>query len=136
LKFYASVRLRVARKENLKQGTDNVGARTIVKIVKNKLAPPFRECEFDIMFGKGISRAGCLIDYGLAQGLISRSGTWFSYGQERLGQGREGARDFIETNADVMVEIENKIREKIGLPQVSTNGAAAGEPAKTAKKEK
>ncbi len=116
LKFYASVRLRVARKENVKQGDANIGARTIVKIVKNKLAPPFRECEFDIMFGKGISRAGCLIDFGLKQDLLSRSGTWFSYGQERLGQGREGARDFIEKNPEMANELENKIREKLGLP--------------------
>jgi len=114
LKYYASVRLEVRRTETVKSGTDAVGARVKVKVVKNKVAPPFRQAEFDIMFGKGISRSGSLLDMGVDLGVISKSGAYFSYGDIRLGQGRENARQFLEDNEALMEEIEGRIR---------TNGA-------------
>ena len=110
LKYYASVRMEVRRTETVKNGTDAVGARVKVKVVKNKVAPPFRQAEFDIMFGKGISRSGSLLDMGVDLGFISKSGAYFSYGDFRLGQGRENARQFLEENPDLMAEIENRIR--------------------------
>jgi recombination protein RecA len=110
LKYYASVRMEVRRTETVKNGTEAVGARVKVKIVKNKVAPPFRQAEFDIMFGKGISRSGSMLDMGVDLGLISKSGAYFSYGDVRLGQGRENARQFLEENEPLMDEIENRIR--------------------------
>ncbi len=110
LKYYASVRMEVRRTETVKNGTDPVGARVRVKVVKNKVAPPFRQAEFDIMFGKGISRSGGLLDMGVDLGFIHKSGAYFSYGDTRLGQGRENARGFLEENPQVMEEIELKIR--------------------------
>ena len=111
LKYYASVRMEVRRTETVKNGTDPVGARIKVKIVKNKVAPPFRQAEFDIMFGKGISRSGSKLDMGVDMGLIHKSGSYFSYGEIRLGQGRENARSFLEDNDALMDEIEDRIRQ-------------------------
>ena len=112
LKFWASVRLEVRRVETLKQGTEIVGVRTRVKVVKNKVAPPFKQAEFDIMFGKGISRSGGILDMGTELGLISKIGTWFAYGDQRLGQGRENAKSFLEEHEDMMKVLEDRIREE------------------------
>jgi len=110
LKYYASVRLEVRRTETVKNGADPVGARVKVKVVKNKVAPPFRQAEFDILFGRGISRAGGVLDMGVELGLVQKSGSYFSYGDVRLGQGRENARQFLEEHEEILDEIENKIR--------------------------
>ena len=128
LKFYASVRLDIRRAEALKQGTDIVGNRTKVKVVKNKMAPPFRTVEFDIIYGEGISKAGEIIDLGLANGLIERSGTWFSYGTERIGQGRENARRYILDNPDVLTELQSKLMA-VKTPATSLAGDDADEAA-------
>lgn len=114
LKFYSSVRIDVRRIATLKQGEDPVGNRVRVKVVKNKVAPPFKQAEFDIMFGEGISREGELMDYGVKLDIIDKSGAWFSYGSTKLGQGRENAKAFLKENEAVATEIENKIRENIG----------------------
>jgi recombination protein RecA len=126
LKFYASVRLDVRRIESLKDGTDVVGNRTRVKVVKNKVASPFKQAEFDIMYGKGISREGSLIDVGVEQNIIRKSGAWYTYDGDQLGQGKEKAREFLKENPDVAAEIEKKILEKLGVGQ--TTGDAAGGP--------
>ncbi|MCL5967059.1 MAG: recombinase RecA, partial [Firmicutes bacterium] len=110
LKFYASVRLEVRRAETLKSGNDVIGNRTRVKVVKNKVAPPFRQAEFDILYGEGISREGSLLDMATDGGLVQKSGAWYSYGDLRLGQGRESARDYLKENPDLAREIETKIR--------------------------
>ena len=115
LKFYASVRLDVRRIESLKDGTDVVGNRTRVKVVKNKVAAPFKQAEFDIMYGKGISREGSLIDVGVEQAIIRKSGAWYTYDGDQLGQGKEKAREFLRENPDVAAEIEKKILEKLGV---------------------
>jgi len=122
LKFYASVRLEVRKADNIKQGQENVGARTRVRVVKNKMAPPFKQAEFDIIYGEGISREGSVVDVALAQGLVSRTGTWYSYGDVKLGQGKEGARDYLKKHPEVTREIEAKIREvlKAGLVKVES----------------
>lgn len=116
LKFYSSVRLDVRRIDSIKQGDAVVGNRTRVKIVKNKVAPPFREAEFDIMYGKGISKSGDVLDLAVAEGLIDKSGSWFSYNEERLGQGRENVKKYLEDNPNLLAELETKIREKL-LPK-------------------
>ncbi len=110
LKFWASVRLEVRRVDTIKQGTEVIGARTRVKVVKNKVAPPFKQAEFDIIFGKGISRTGGILDLGVESGFITKSGTWFTYGDIRLGQGRENARNFLEEHPELAEEIEARIR--------------------------
>ncbi len=110
LKFYSSVRLDVRRIENLKQGQETIGARTRVRVVKNKLSPPFRDAEFDIIFGEGISKEGSLLDVGVAQDIVTRTGTWYSYGDTRLGQGKEAARQYFKNNPEVSQEVEAKIR--------------------------
>ncbi|GAA1396462.1 recombinase RecA [Luteococcus peritonei] len=115
LKFYASVRLDVRRIETLKDGTDMVGNRTRVKVVKNKVAPPFKQAEFDILYGQGISREGSLIDMGVDHGIIRKAGAWFTYGSDQLGQGKENARKFLKDNPEVADEIETKIRQALGL---------------------
>jgi recombination protein RecA len=115
LKFYSSVRLDVRKVENLKDGTDIVGSRTRVKVVKNKVAPPFRQCEFDIMYGLGISKEGSLLDVGVDLELVKKSGAWFTYDGEQLGQGRENARQFLIEHTDVAGEIERRVREAVGL---------------------
>ncbi len=126
LKFYASVRLDVRRIESLKDGTDVVGNRTRVKVVKNKVAAPFKQAEFDIMYGKGISREGSLIDVGVEQSIIRKAGAWYTYEGDQLGQGKEKAREFLKENPDVAAELEKKILEKLGVGV--TTGDAAGGP--------
>jgi recombination protein RecA len=128
LKFYASIRLDVRRIETLKDGTDAVGNRTRVKVVKNKVAPPFKQAEFDILYGTGISREGSLIDMGVDHGFIRKSGSWFTYEGEQLGQGKENARTFLMANADVANEIEKKIKEKLGIGPVLTDDQALPAP--------
>ncbi|GAC70831.1 recombinase RecA [Gordonia soli] len=118
LKFYSSVRLDVRRIETLKDGTDAVGNRTRVKVVKNKVAPPFKQAEFDILYGLGISKEGSLIDLGVAEGFIRKSGSWFTYEGDQLGQGKENARKFLLENVDIRDEIEKKIKEKLGIGAV------------------
>ena len=118
LKFYSSVRLDVRRIETLKDGTDAVGNRTRVKVVKNKVAPPFKQAEFDILYGQGISKEGSLIDMGVAEGFIRKSGSWFTYEGDQLGQGKENARKYLLQNLDVRDEIEKKIKEKLGIGAV------------------
>jgi recombination protein RecA len=119
LKFYASVRLDVRRIETLKDGTEPVGSRTRVKVVKNKVAPPFKQAEFDILYGIGISREGSLIDMGVDQGFVRKSGAWYTYDGDQLGQGKENARAFLRDNPDLADEIEKRIKEKLGIgPQV------------------
>src|SRR5215217_5356206 len=121
LKFYSSVRLDVRRIETLKDGTEPVGNRTRVKVVKNKVAPPFKQAEFDIMYGKGISREGGLIDVGVEAGLVRKAGAWYTYEGDQLGQGKENARSFLQDNPDLANELEKKILEKLGVgPQVDT----------------
>lgn len=115
LKFYASVRLDVRKIDNLKMGDEIQGNRTRVKVVKNKVAPPFKQAEFDIMYGQGISKEGGILDVGVSSDLILKSGAWFSYGDTRLGQGRENAKQFLKENPEISREIENKIREKFNL---------------------
>ena len=122
LKFYSSVRLDVRKIENLKDGTEVVGSRTRVKVVKNKVAPPFRQCEFDIMYGKGISKEGSLIDVGVDLEIIKKSGAWFTYEGEQLGQGRENARGFLAEHIEMRDEIERKIREAVGLTNFGEEG--------------
>jgi recombination protein RecA len=117
LKFYASVRLDIRRIETLKDGTEAVGNRTRVKVVKNKMAPPFKQAEFDILYGTGISREGSLIDFGVEHGIVKKSGAWYTYDGEQLGQGKENARSFLLKNDDVAADIENKIKEKLGIGQ-------------------
>lgn len=115
LKFYSSVRLDVRRIETLKQGDEMIGNRTRVKVVKNKVAPPFKQAEFDIMYGLGISKEGNILDVGVASDIIKKSGSWYSYGEERLGQGRENSKDFLKDNPEISNEIELKIRKSNGL---------------------
>ena len=122
LKFYSSVRLDVRKIDNLKDGTDVVGSRVRVKVVKNKLAPPFRLAEFDIIYGQGISREGSLIDVGVAMEIIKKSGAWFTYEGEQLGQGKENARAFLKEHADVAAEIDRKIREAVGMVAFEEDG--------------
>lgn len=113
LKFYASVRLEVRKTETLKQGAEMVGSRTRVKVVKNKVAPPFRQADFDIMYGEGISREGSIIDIGTEMDIIEKSGAWYSYKGERLGQGRENVKEYLKEHDEVALEIENRIREAL-----------------------
>ncbi|MFM6966287.1 MAG: DNA recombination/repair protein RecA, partial [Rhodoluna sp.] len=115
LKFYASVRLDVRRIETLKDGTDAVGNRTRVKVVKNKMAPPFKQAEFDMIYGEGISREGGLLDMGVEQGFVRKSGAWYTYEGDQLGQGKENARTFLKDNPDLTDELEQKILTKLGI---------------------
>jgi recombination protein RecA len=117
LKFYASVRLDIRRIENLKEGTDVIGSRTRVKVVKNKVAPPFRQAEFDILYGEGISREGGLLDLGIERNILTKSGAYVSFGEDRLGQGRNAARAFLRENKEMAAEIERRIREDAGLDE-------------------
>ncbi|GAY09361.1 RecA protein [Pseudonocardia sp. N23] len=118
LKFYASVRLDIRRIETLKDGTDMVGSRTRVKVVKNKVAPPFKQAEFDVLYGVGISREGSLIDVGVEQGIIRKSGAWYTYEGDQMGQGKENARKFLKENPDIAAEVEKRIKEKLGIGAV------------------
>ncbi len=115
LKFYSSVRLDVRRIETLKGGTEAVGNRTRIKVVKNKVAPPFKQAEFDILYGEGISREGSLIDIGVDQGIIRKSGAWYTYEGDQLGQGKENARTFLKDNADLADEVEKRIKDQLGI---------------------
>lgn len=117
LKFYASVRLDIRRIETLKQGDEMIGNRTRIKVVKNKVAPPFKQAEVDIMYGKGISQEGNILDVGVNCDIVNKSGSWYSYGEHRLGQGRENAKEFLEDNVEIANEIEKKIREKYDLQE-------------------
>ncbi len=119
LKFYSTVRLDIRKIDNLKDGTDVIGSRVRVKVVKNKVAPPFRLAEFDILYGKGISKEGSLLDVGVATELIKKSGAWFTYEEEQLGQGRENARQFLMEHPDVALEVERRVREAVGLTSFS-----------------
>jgi recombination protein RecA len=125
LKFYASVRLDIRRIETLKDGTDAVGNRTRVKVVKNKMAPPFKQAEFDILYGVGISREGSLIDYGVEHEIVRKSGAWYTYEGDQLGQGKENARNFLLENADTANEIEKRILAKLGIGAEGKAAAAA-----------
>lgn len=116
LKFYSSVRLEIRRSESLKQGNELIGNRVRVKVVKNKVAPPFKQAEFDIIYGQGISREGSILDLATEQDIIKRSGAWYSYGDTRIGQGRENARVFLQENPEITQEVENKLRELFNLP--------------------
>jgi recombination protein RecA len=129
LKFYSSVRLDIRRVETLKDGTDAVGNRTRVKVVKNKVAPPFRVAEFDILYAQGISKEGSLLDVGVDFGLIRKSGAWFTYEGDQLGQGRENARNFLRDNPELAKEIEDKIKAELGITGTATDGAEADAPA-------
>lgn len=115
LKFYASVRLDIRRIDSIKQGDEIIGNRTRVKVVKNKVAPPFKQAEFDIVYGHGISKEGNILDAGVAANIINKSGSWYSYNEHKLGQGRENAKDFLRDNPNESLEIENKIRMQFGL---------------------
>ncbi|WZL74904.1 recombinase RecA [Clostridiaceae bacterium 35-E11] len=134
LKFYASVRLDVRRIESIKQGEDVMGNRTRVKVVKNKVAPPFRQAEFDIMYGTGISREGGILDCAVKTDIIKKSGSWYSYEDHRLGQGRENAKQFLQDNFEIALEIENKVRELNKLPLVTTQQSHEEEMAEKATK--
>jgi recombination protein RecA len=123
LKFYSSVRLDVRRIETLKDGTDAVGNRVRVKVVKNKVAPPFRQAEFDIIYGEGISKEGSLIDVGVEEGIIRKAGAWYTYEGDQLGQGKENARNFLREHVDIALEIEKRVKEKLGVDPL-----AASEP--------
>lgn len=111
LKFYSSVRLDVRKQELIKQGTEVIGARTKVKVVKNKVAPPFKEAEFDIMYGEGISKIGCILDIAAATGIVQKGGAWYSYEEERIGQGRENAKQFLKEHPEMLAKIEEEVRD-------------------------
>lgn len=132
LKFYSSVRIDIRRIASIKDGEEVVGSRTKVKVVKNKVAPPFKNAEFDIAYGEGISKTGEMIDLGIEMKIVDKSGAWFSYGDLRIGQGRENAKQFLKDNLDVAVEVEAKIREKLGLPSTEPIESAASKDAKVA----
>jgi recombination protein RecA len=125
LKFYSSVRMDVRRIEAIKQNGENIGNRTRVKVVKNKIAPPFKEAEFDIMFGKGISKTGDVLDLAAGSDIVIKSGAWYQYEGDKIGQGRENAKLFLENNPEILAEIDAKVRAHYGLP---VEGAAAMQP--------
>ncbi|BDZ38552.1 recombinase RecA [Microbacterium suwonense] len=127
LKFYASVRLDIRRIETLKDGAEAVGNRTRVKVVKNKMAPPFKQAEFDILYGVGISREGSLIDFGVEHGIVKKSGSWYTYDGDQLGQGKENARTFLLKNEDIALAIEDQIKQKLGIGMKAVPEAPADE---------
>jgi len=127
LKFYSSIRLDVRRIESLKQGGDVVGSRTRIKVVKNKIAPPFKEAEFDIMFGQGISREGDVLDLAANENIVIKSGAWYAYNDAKIGQGRENAKTFLKENPEIFAEIEKKVRERYNI-----TGPVAAEKVKAA----
>ena len=129
LKFYSSVRMDVRRIESLKQGGEVIGNRVRIKVVKNKIAPPFREAEFDIMFGKGISREGDILDLAAKENIVEKSGAWYAYGGAKIGQGRENAKSYLREHPAVCAEVETKVREKHGLPADETVAALAANAA-------
>ena len=127
LKFYSTVRIDVRRIDSIKQGTEIVGNRVRAKVVKNKVAAPFRQAEFDIVYGTGISKEGSILDLGVEEGIVAKSGAWYTYGNERLGQGREAAKEFLHDNPVLRNEIEAKVRLEIGLPVLSAPATTLGE---------
>jgi len=134
LKFYSTVRIDVRRIDSIKQGTEIVGNRVRAKVVKNKVAAPFRLAEFDLMYGTGISKEGSILDLGVEEAIVAKSGAWYTYGTERLGQGREAAKDFLRENPALRDEIEAKVRTELGLPGCDAPAVpdTAGAPADTA----
>ena len=132
LKFYASVRLDIRRTGTIKKGDEAIGNETKVKVVKNKVSPPFKTAEFDILFGEGISREGEILDMGVNAKILDKSGAWYAYNGEKIGQGRDNAREFLRENRGLAVEIENKVREGLGIALLPTAGGDAPE-AKAAK---
>ena len=132
LKFYSSVRLDVRRIESLKQGGEIIGNRTRIKVVKNKVAPPFKEAEFDIMFGKGISREGDILDLAAKINVVEKSGAWYAYQEDKIGQGRENAKAFLREHPDIMADIERKVREEMGLPVAPQADAPKADKGKAA----
>jgi recombination protein RecA len=127
LKFYASVRIEVSRVGSVKKGEEDIGSRTRVKIVKNKLAPPFRKCEFDIYYGEGVCQASELLDLGLEQGFVKKSGSWFSVDDERAGQGRENARQYLKDAPEIMASLRRRILEKSGVVEPAPVSTVDGE---------
>jgi recombination protein RecA len=132
LKFYASIRLDIRRQDAIKNGTESIGVHTKVKVVKNKLSPPFREAEFDVIYGEGISKEGTVLDAAAENNIVEKSGTWYTYGNERIGQGRENAKRYLKENPKVLVDMEAKVRSALGLKPV----AAPSIPDKVEKAEK
>ena len=130
LKFYASVRIDIRRVSVIKDGEEQLGTRTRVKVVKNKVAAPFRQAEFDILYGEGISKEGCVLDMAVDENIVNKSGSWYTYGQERIGQGREAAKDFLKQNPELCSEIDHKVRVAIGL--LPNEDAPVGEPVENA----
>ena len=130
LKFYSSLRLDIRRIGAIKEGQDAIGNRTRVKVVKNKMAPPFKEAEFDVIYGEGISRVGDMLDLAVAQDIVEKSGAWYSYGGERIGQGRENAKTFLKEHSEMALEIDSKVRLGYGLVTATgKEGAAEGNAA-------
>jgi recombination protein RecA len=125
LKFYASVRLDIRRTGTIKKGDEAIGNETKVKVVKNKVASPFKTAEFDILFGEGISRHGEIIDMGVNAQILDKSGAWYAYNGEKIGQGRDNAREFLRENPDLSREIENKVRESLGIPLLAEKSDVA-----------
>jgi recombination protein RecA len=136
LKFYASVRLDIRRTGTIKRGDEAIGNETKVKVVKNKVAPPFKTAEFDILFGEGISREGEILDLGVANRVIEKSGAWYAYKGEKIGQGRDNSREFLRENPDLRLEIENKVRTELGVPLLPVDEAPAAKSGKAAKADK
>ena len=127
LKFYASVRLDIRRIGSIKRGEEVVGNETRVKVVKNKVSPPFREAEFDILYGEGVSREGEIIDLGVQAKVVDKSGAWYAYNGEKIGQGKDNCREFLRENPELAREIENKVREALGVRQLNPVAGAAAE---------
>ena len=121
LKFYSSVRLDIRRTGNIKKGEEIIGSETKVKVVKNKVAPPFKTAEFDILYGEGISREGEIIDMGVEARIVEKSGAWYAYNGEKIGQGKDNAREFLRENPEISREIENKVRESLGIPLLAAS---------------
>jgi recombination protein RecA len=136
LKFYASVRMDIRRTGSIKSGDEVIGNETKVKVVKNKVAPPFKEAHFDILYGEGTSREGEIIDLGVEAKIVEKSGAWYSYSGERIGQGKDNARQYLKERPEMAYEIENKVRAHLGVPQLPplSTAAAAAEPPASAKK--
>ncbi|MGH7403372.1 MAG: intein-containing recombinase RecA, partial [Candidatus Rokuibacteriota bacterium] len=131
LKFYSSIRLDIRRQDTIKNGTEAVGVRTKVKVVKNKLSPPFREAEFDVIYGEGVSKEGSILDLAAEHNVVEKSGTWYTYKSERIGQGRENAKRYLKDNPKVLADLEVKVRGALGLKPVG--GAPQPAPEKAAK---
>jgi recombination protein RecA len=131
LKFYASVRIDIRRIETLKVGAEMIGNRVRAKIVKNKVAPPFKEAQFDIMFGKGISREGSLLDVGVEHGIVRKGGAWFTYDEVQLGQGKENSKNYLRENPDLALQLENDVYKAVGMIESDSDEETTEEPAET-----